>query len=76
VGQDLGCYVQTNVSQASTTSSLGNVSQPEENWQKWLESKVSHLSDKLSALCSKMKKLHKLLLVDDENNKHPNFKHD
>ncbi len=76
MGQDLGCYVHTNVSQASITSSLGNVSQTKANWQKWLESQVSQLSDKLSALCSEMKKLHKLLLVDDENNKCLNFKHD
>jgi len=55
---------------------LGNVSQPKANWQKGLESQISHLSDKLSALCSEMKKLHQLLLVDDEDGKHPNFKHD
>jgi len=55
---------------------LGNVSQPEANWQKGLGSQVSHLSDKLSALCSEMKKLHQLLSVDDEDGKRPNFKHD
>jgi len=55
---------------------LGNVSQLEADWQKGLESQVSHLSDKLSALCSEMKELHQLLLVDDEDGKRPNFKHD
>jgi len=55
---------------------LGNVSQPEANWQKGLESQVSHLSGKLSALCSKMKELHQLLFVDDKDGKRPNFKHD
>jgi hypothetical protein len=55
---------------------LGNVSQPEANWQKGLESQVSHLSGKLSALCSEMKELHQLLFVDDEDGKRPNFKHD
>jgi len=44
----------------------GNVSQPEGNWQKGLESQVLHLSGKLSALCSEMKELHQLLFVDDE----------
>jgi hypothetical protein len=46
------------------------------DWQKGLESQVTHLNDKLSALCSKMKELHLLLLVDDEDRKLPNFKHD
>jgi hypothetical protein len=55
---------------------LGNVLQLEADWQKGLESQVTHLSDKLSALCSKMKKLHQLLFVDDEDDKYPNFKHD
>jgi len=72
----LGCYVQTNVSQAYTANSRGNVLQPEADWQKGLESQVSHLSDKLSVLCSEMKELHQLLLVDDEDGKRPNFKHD
>jgi hypothetical protein len=72
----LGCYVQTNVSQAYTTSSLGNVSQLEENWQKGLESQVSHLSGKLNALCSDMRELHQLLFIDDKDGKRPNFKHD
>ncbi len=72
----MGCYVQTNVSQAYTTNSLGNVSQPEANWQKGLESQISHLSGNLSALCSEMKELHQLLFVDDEDSKRPNFKHD
>jgi hypothetical protein len=58
------------------TSSLGNVSQLKANWQKGLESQVSHLSGKLSALCLKMKELHQLLFIDDEDGKHPNFKHD
>jgi hypothetical protein len=30
----------------------------------------------LSALCSEMKELHKILFVDDEDDKLPNFKHD
>ncbi len=55
---------------------MGNVSQPEANWQKGLESQVSHLSGKLSALCSEMKELHQLLFVDDEDGKRPNFKYD
>ncbi len=50
--------------------------QPEANWQKGLESQVSHLSGKLSALCSEMKELHQLLFVDDKDGKRPNFKHD
>jgi hypothetical protein len=53
------------------TSSLGNVSQQEVNWQKGLESQVSHLSGKLSALCSKMKELYQLLFVDDEDGNAP-----
>jgi hypothetical protein len=48
---------------------LGNVSQPEANWQKELENQVSNLSGKLSALCSEMKELRQLLFVDDEDGK-------
>ncbi len=55
---------------------MGNVSQLEVDWQKRLEKSSHTLSDKLSALCLKMKELHQLLLVDDEDGKRPNFKHD
>jgi hypothetical protein len=70
----LDCGVQTNDSPTCTIP-LENVSKPKAKWQKGMENQVTNLNDILSALCSDMKEMYKLMLADQEGKKCSNFKH-